>query len=265
MTKRIVSLNEYLNEGINFKKYLKKGKLAASSYSFSKEAVAFIRKWLDFGKEVDDIYMIPHVTENRYVNKDYEIVEKRLGKKLGELDRNGEPKFEAFEGNGNSNVIKMTDQGGHHTWFLLDADAIVEAAKPQLTKEPRSLNEVELSYVDDCIASLPELEKLIQKRLGMKCKLSGEIKSGRRGDEYLKVTSNDLMSEYGKNPIVKACFAKINVDFWGGTPSQKEENSIWFNPKLSYEHPSGGSNGTQFLWDSLWFKDGKWVEGDLVI
>ena len=111
---------------------------------------------------------------------------------------------------------------------------------------------------------LPELEKLIQKRLGLKCKLTASLRSDRDGD-YIKIVSNDLLKNYGNNPIVRNCFSKINIDFWGGKLT--EDKQIWFNPRIYYEHPNGGSNGTQFLWDSLWFIPGSqmWVEGRTII
>jgi hypothetical protein len=48
---------------------------------------------------------------------------------------------------------------------------------------------------------------------------------------------------------------------------KNEENMIWINPKLEYEHPNGGSNGTDFLWNSLYFdfKNEKWIEGRSII
>ena len=82
-----------------------------------------------------------------------------------------------------------------------------------------------------------------------------------RGLKELGIPINEL-----GNTLVKTIFSDIKIDFWGGT-KVISANSIWFNPILSYEHPSGGSNGTDFLWDSLWFDldTNQWLEGRKLI
>ena len=108
--------------------------------------------------------------------------------------------------------------------------------------------------------ALPELGKLIQKKLGFAPKLF-VMQSG----DTLRIESDDLSKELGK--LGKALFKSIKIYTWGGNIMKNEENMIWINPKLSYEHPNGGSNGTDFLWDSLYFdfKNEKWLEGRSII
>lgn len=108
---------------------------------------------------------------------------------------------------------------------------------------------------------LSELEILIEKYLGFRPKLEA-FYSERNNKIKIRGTEN-LVGNLG-DTLVKTIFTKINIEFWGG--DLVDDNSIWFNPKLSYEHPLGGSNGTDFLWDSLWFtKNNEWVEGRLII
>jgi hypothetical protein len=74
------------------------------------------------------------------------------------------------------------------------------------------------------------------------------------------------------NTLVKTLFTSINVRFWGGTVV-RDGNAIWFNPKIEYAHPSGGTNGTDFIWDALWYvlkdhgqyKAGQWVTGRVIL
>lgn len=109
--------------------------------------------------------------------------------------------------------------------------------------------------------ALPELSKLIQKELGFSPKLVA-VKEDSRNGEYIRIKGSDnLVKELG-NTLVKTFFKEITVYFWGGTKLY-DENKIWFNPKLSYEHPGGGSNGTDFIWDSIWFDldTNKWITG----
>lgn len=107
---------------------------------------------------------------------------------------------------------------------------------------------------------LPALEDLIEKRLGCRIKLNASLQSRRDGEERIRISSGSLLEFLG-NTLVKTIFSEINLDWWGGTLA--DDGSVWFNPKVSYEHPRGGSNGTDFLWDSLWYKDGKWIEGNI--
>ena len=104
--------------------------------------------------------------------------------------------------------------------------------------------------------ALPALEKLIQKRSGVKAKLMVEMA---RDNVY--IYSDNLIGQI--SPLGKTVFKEIHIGFWGGTLQEKEKQ-IWFNPKTGYEHPSGGSNGTDFIWQSLWFNLDKnqWVEGN---
>lgn len=108
--------------------------------------------------------------------------------------------------------------------------------------------------------ALPELELLIEKHLG--CKISLKVTQKELNDP-IEITSGNIIDELG-GTLVKTLFTSINVVFWGGILT-KDNEAFWFAPKLSYNHPSGGSNGVDFIWTSLWFKEGKWIEGDLII
>lgn len=103
--------------------------------------------------------------------------------------------------------------------------------------------------------ALPELEKLILKHSKVKTKLNAD--SGRNGS--IKITSDDLSNQLSH--LGKTVFTIIKVDFWGGLLTK--EGTIWFNPKLEYEHPSGGSNGVDFIWDAISYnpETSKWIEG----
>lgn len=107
---------------------------------------------------------------------------------------------------------------------------------------------------------LPALEDLIEKRLGCRIKLEASLESS-SDKEFIRITSGSLIEFLG-DTLVKTIFSDINLYWWGGTLA--EDGSIWFNPKVSYSHPRGGSNGTDFLWNSLWYKDGKWIEGNII-
>ena len=131
------------------------------------------------------------------------------------------------------------------------------------TNENVSINEAAdvTEYLDEVRKSLPQLEDLIKKKLGFAPKLA----VAQKGNAKLEITSNDLTNELGKT-LVKTLFAKIEIGFWGGNVTG-DGKTIWFNPKVWYEHPSGGSNGCDFVWESLWWDlaSKKWVEGRSII
>jgi len=121
-------------------------------------------------------------------------------------------------------------------------------------------------FFPDVKSALPALEKMIKTEIGAPIKLNAELKTGRQG-AYIEISSGELLGMLG-NTLAKTLFSSINVRFWGGTVV-RDGNSIWFNPKIQYTHPSGGSNGTDFVWDGLWYilkdhdkyKAGEWVAG----
>lgn len=133
----------------------------------------------------------------------------------------------------------------------------------QLNESLDVSNEELTEMFDNLTKHIPDLEKLIAKRLnGMKVKLSCEMETI-RGNPTFKIKSGDLKSELGKT-LVNTLFKGIVIDFWGGTIA--DDGSIWFNPQLAYTHPGGGSNGRDFVWQSLWFKPetSEWIEGRLL-
>lgn len=108
--------------------------------------------------------------------------------------------------------------------------------------------------------ALPELSKLIKKHIGVSPKLLVRFNKGRSSNNLKIYGEENLIKELG-NGLVKTIFTEISIDMWGGTMTK--DNMIWFNPKISYQHPGGGSNGTDFIWNGLWFDlaNNKWIEG----
>lgn len=130
-----------------------------------------------------------------------------------------------------------------------------------LTRTDESLDESlgdASEHLDAVQNALPELEKLINKYTKVKLKLKVKAVDARSGI-VLRIYSDDIGAML--SPLGRTVFSKINIAFWGG--NETRDGKIWFNPKISYEHPSGGSNGTDFIWDSLWFdpNTNKWIEG----
>ena len=115
-----------------------------------------------------------------------------------------------------------------------------------------------LTMVQD---KLPELENLIRSALGCKSneKIGLHAEMGR--NNKISIYSDDILYMLGTT-LVHTLFKEICIDFWGGSYSPKHEK-IWFNPNISYKHPGGGSNGTDFIWNNVWFdpKTQEWEVG----
>lgn len=112
------------------------------------------------------------------------------------------------------------------------------------------------------IEALPDLEKLIEKESKIKSKLQAKILPGRRND-YFEIVSENLINTL--SPLGKVMFNKIHIEFSGSTGQR--DGQIWFSSNVRYTHPGGGSNGTTFIWDSIWFDDNKlsWITGRKII
>ena len=162
----------------------------------------------------------------------------------------------------NSSLFQVKEEEGTKFYKLSKFGNRVKirtiSQKTATINETKTLNEAEATpeMLLQVQQALPDLEKLIQKRSGVKAKLMAEMYRGN-----LRIYSDNLIGQI--SPLGKTVFKEIAISFWGGT-LQEKLNQIWFNPKTSYTHPRGGSNGTDFIWQSLWFKldDNVWVEGN---
>lgn len=114
----------------------------------------------------------------------------------------------------------------------------------------------EKKVVDDkalveVIQALPALEAMIFEKLGCMIKLYATLKEDRHGKGYIRIYSDNVIDLLG-DTLSKTLFEEIQVGFWGGGITN-DGKTIWFNPKVGYSHPSGGSNGTDFVWSGLWY------------
>jgi len=107
-------------------------------------------------------------------------------------------------------------------------------------------------------AALPALSDKIKGFTGTQVELYLEERTDR--EEYYRINSKDLSEEL--KGFAQAIFEKINFTTWGGkiVKNGVGEDIIWFAPKMSYTHFSGGSNGTDFIWSTLCFNvsKGEW-------
>jgi hypothetical protein len=115
------------------------------------------------------------------------------------------------------------------------------------------------SQFDEMIKALPYLEQLIQREVGFKPKLTANVIKGRRGD-YLEITSEDLISQLGK--IGGAMFKTLHLKLVGGREVMKDD-SVGFSIDMMWSHFNGGTNGTAFIWNSVYysFDESGWIAG----
>ena len=104
--------------------------------------------------------------------------------------------------------------------------------------------------------ALPELAAKIESITG--CRMELNYNRRKQGEEFCyTIFSEDLSNQLCG--ITKPIFKRINFTTWGGTNSGQQSH-IWFAPKVEYTHWGGGSNGTDYIWNSLYFniEKGEW-------
>lgn len=135
-----------------------------------------------------------------------------------------------------------------------------------------SVNEADIETPDmeiilnDIRAALPELEDEIRKALGdnsMKFTLKCEIRQGWNKTVF-DIHSDDNLVKYLGKGLWKTLFKTLEISWWGGEINKN--GKVWFNPKIQYQHPQGGSNGTDFIWDTVWWDiaEKKWEFGSRI-
>ncbi len=101
------------------------------------------------------------------------------------------------------------------------------------------------------VAALPSLAKLIQREVGVPIQLTETMKRGVHG-KYMEINSNDLVADTG---IAKHAFKTFNIRLAGGETVQLDgdDRYLWFTISCRWDVFSGGSNGTDFIWNGMWF------------
>ena len=93
-----------------------------------------------------------------------------------------------------------------------------------------------------------DLQYIISAKLGVDVKLS--VKSTPR---RIELESENLLPKL-KDKMWYCLYKEIIFATWGGTYNDRD-NTIWFDPKLMWEHATGGSNGHDIAGlSNIWFK-----------
>lgn len=95
---------------------------------------------------------------------------------------------------------------------------------------------------------IDDLQYIISTRLGVDVKLSVKATPRR-----IEIESGNLLPKL-KDKMWYCLYKEIVFATWGGNYNEKD-NTIWFDPKLMWEHATGGSNGHDIAGISnIWFK-----------
>ena len=97
------------------------------------------------------------------------------------------------------------------------------------------------------IAALPELENAIKNSGGLKVKLKANMNGG---NIHIYSDQNFAKKDLGK--MGSMIFDEFEISWWGGSINESN-TEVWFNPKVSWSLKSGGTNGADFVWSSVWF------------
>ena len=100
--------------------------------------------------------------------------------------------------------------------------------------------------------AIPALEMLVEAhtRVSVKGRMKVTEEQSRNGSITYRIQSDSLTDLL--SPFTRLIFKDIQFYFWGGQVSS-DSLRVWFSPKVSYEHVSGGSNRCDVIWQGLWF------------
>lgn len=120
--------------------------------------------------------------------------------------------------------------------------------------------EYSVDYLDDVVNHIDELVDIICTETGIN-KKKLKLTVGRSRND-ISIESNNLVEFFGElGPLM---FKEINLITWQGKLYERDgEKYIYFNPKWAFSFHSGGSNGTDALFNGIRFIVGenKWVVG----
>lgn len=101
------------------------------------------------------------------------------------------------------------------------------------------------------------LQDHISAILGVKVKLNVSTTPRK-----VEIESDNLLPQL-KDKMWYCLYKDIKFVTWGGTYNEND-NAIWFNPKLTWHHATGGSNGHDIDGiNNIWFKldTNEWIFG----
>ena len=100
-------------------------------------------------------------------------------------------------------------------------------------------------------AALPVLAAKIEDITGAIVTLQGNVVKGWDGRYSYRFESNDLASQLCG--VSKPIFRTIKITNGGGNFTTDNNKLIWFSPTINYSHYGGGRNGTNYIWEVLFF------------
>jgi hypothetical protein len=118
-------------------------------------------------------------------------------------------------------------------------------------------NRKKMTRLEKLQKALPQLEVEMKKITNANFKLLAYENINRDGSVRLCIYSEDVAEQL--LGLAAPVFKRINFTTWGGLLLE-DERVVCFSPKVEYEHWSGGSNGTDYIWATLCFdmESGKW-------
>jgi hypothetical protein len=97
--------------------------------------------------------------------------------------------------------------------------------------------------------ALPQLQSEIKRIAGIELKLSATLQKTDYYGYSIRIQSDDFAEKL--TGISASLFNEIKFKTWGGGIS--ENGKLCFFPKIEYSSWSGGSNGMDYIWNTIWF------------
>jgi hypothetical protein len=97
--------------------------------------------------------------------------------------------------------------------------------------------------------ALPQLQSEIKRIAGVELKLTAILQKTDYYGYSIRIQSDDFAEKL--TGFAASLFNEIKFKTWGGGISDNRE--LCFFPKIEYSSWSGGSNGMDYIWNTIWF------------
>jgi hypothetical protein len=108
--------------------------------------------------------------------------------------------------------------------------------------------------------ALPQLQSEIKRIAGIELKLSAILQKTDYYDYSIRIQSADFANQL--DGFAASLFEEVKFKTWGGRISDNRE--LCFFPKIEFSGWGGGSNGMDYIWNTIWFntESGQFIFSD---
>jgi hypothetical protein len=109
--------------------------------------------------------------------------------------------------------------------------------------------------------ALPQLQSEIKRIAGVELKLTAILQKTDYYGYSIRIQSDDFANQF--DGFADSLFDEVKFKPWGGGISS-DNRELCFFPKIEFSSWSGGSNGMDYIWNTIWFntESGQFIFSD---